>query len=426
MGNRILITLTALLLCVVASLGADRRFTLVVDAGHGGHDDGAMGAISLEKNLTLKYALAFGQMVRQRCPDVKVIFTRTTDVFLPLHGRADIANNNKADLFISFHINAVAGSHSVHGFQSYTLGRGERTGDKGLKENLDVAKRENSVIYMEKDYQKVYSFDSRSAESNIMYEFMADKNREMSVDLSRMMQQEVCRATGRVDGGGHQNNLAVLRLTSMPAILLELGFISTPDEETFLNSDEALTEYTQGIFQAFLRYKAKYDDNIDVPYRDATADDQLVMVPTKQTQPAKKTTPAKNSTPAKNTTPAKKATPAKKTVAEKKTTPEKKTSGKKGATVKQAADQPVFKIQIAAGKYKLKPTDSQFKGLEGIECFQDGANYKYMYGANTNYNVVNRLRKQILDKFPSCYIVAFKQGKLMDVNEAIRVFKANR
>lgn len=411
MGKRILTTLTTLLLCAVTVMGGSRKFTLVVDAGHGGHDDGAIGAISMEKNLTLRYALAFGQAVKQRCPDVKVIFTRTTDVFLPLHQRAEIANNNKADLFISFHINAVAGSHSVHGFQSYTLGRGERTGDKGLKENLDVAKRENSVIYMEKDYQKIYTFNANSAESNIMFELMADKNREISVDLSRMMQQEVCRATGRVDGGGHQNNLAVLRLTSMPAILLELGFISTPDEETFLNSDEALGEYTQGVLNAFLRYKAKYDENIDVPYRDAQADDQMVMVPvTKTTQSTKTTQPTKTSQSVKA---------SEKKAAEKKPT-------QKKATEKEASNQPVFKIQVAAGKYKLKPTDSQFKGLDGIECFQDGANYKYMYGANTNYNVVNRLRKQILDKFPNCYIVAFKDGKLMDVNEAIKEFLKNK
>ena len=418
MRKRILLTLTTLLLCVITALGADHRFTLVIDAGHGGHDDGACGAISMEKNLTLRYALAFGQAVKQRCPDVRVIFTRTTDVFLPLHERADIANRNKADLFISIHINAVAGSRAIHGFQSYTLGRGERTGDRGLKENLDVAKRENSVIYMEKDYEKVYRFDANSAESNIMYEFMADKNRERSVDLSRMMQQEVCRATGRVDGGGHQNNLAVLRLTSMPAILLELGFISTPDEETFLNSDEALPEYTQGILQAFLRYKAKYDDNIDVPYRDAQADDQLVMVQTPQPKaPVKKAEP-------KTSTKQNEPKASTKQAGSKNAAP--KVSTKKADAKPTNTDKPVFKIQVAAGKYKLKPTNSQFKGLDGIECFLDGAIYKYMYGANTNYNTVNRLRKQILDKFPNCYIVAFKQGKLVDVNEAIKEFLKNR
>lgn len=119
----------------------NRQFTLVVDAGHGGHDQGAPGAMSVEKDLTLKYALAFGKLVEENCPDVKVVYTRKTDTFLKLVERAEIANRNKADLFISFHINALDGNHSAHGFQTYTLGRGASTGNKGIMENLDVAKR---------------------------------------------------------------------------------------------------------------------------------------------------------------------------------------------------------------------------------------------------------------------------------------------
>ena len=180
----------------------------------------------------MKYALAFGALVEKNCPDVKVIYTRKKDVFLPLHQRADIANDAKADLFVSVHINALDGNHSAMGFQSYTLCRGNRTGDRGLKQNLEVAKRENSVIFLEKDYKKQYrGLDLNSAEGDIMFEFIADNSRARSVDLSRMMQREVRKTAGRKNGGAHQNNLAVLRLTSMPAILLELGFISTPAEE---------------------------------------------------------------------------------------------------------------------------------------------------------------------------------------------------
>ena len=173
-----LITLLCFALAVVA---AGKRFTLVIDAGHGGGDNGAPGAYSNEKDLTLKYALAFGRYVERNCPDVKVIYTRTTDIFVTLAGRADIANRNKADLFLSFHINAITGSKSARGFQSWTLGRGAQSGDRGIKANVDVAKRENSVMFLEKDYKKVYKeLDANAAENDIMYEFIADKNRERS------------------------------------------------------------------------------------------------------------------------------------------------------------------------------------------------------------------------------------------------------
>ena len=181
MLRKYVFVLTVLLTTVLSAFGADQRFVLVIDAGHGGHDSGAKGAISYEKNLTLRYALAFGKAVQQNCPDVKVIFTRTSDVFLPLHERADIANRNKADLFMSFHINALESGRISHGFQSYTLGTGERTGSKGLRENVEVAKRENSVIFLEKDYATRYRGLENSAESDIMFEFIADKNRERSV-----------------------------------------------------------------------------------------------------------------------------------------------------------------------------------------------------------------------------------------------------
>ena len=253
-----------LLLTMCVEAGArDKRFTLVIDAGHGGMDHGAVGAISKEKDLTLRYALAFGKMVERECSDVRVVYTRTKDVYLKLIERAEIANREKADLFLSFHINAVEGSRSVKGFQTYTLGRGQSTGNKGILENIDVAKRENSVIYMEKDYKQVYKgFDQDSPESDIMFEFIADKNRERSVDLARYMQQEVCRSTGRINGGAHQNNFAVLRLTSMPGCLLELGFISTREEEQFLNAPTSTDRYAQGIFRAFMQYKAQHADKI--------------------------------------------------------------------------------------------------------------------------------------------------------------------
>lgn len=430
MLRNIVLVLLSLFLPLLPMSGAGRSFTLVIDAGHGGHDTGAKGIISFEKNLTLRYALAFGKAVAHSCPDVKIVYTRTTDVFLPLHERADIANRNKADLFVSIHINALAGGRISRGFQSYTLGVGERTGTKGLDENLEVAKRENSVILMEKDYQTKYKGLENSAESDIMFEFIADKNRERSVDLSRLMQREVVKATGRHDGGSHQNNLAVLRLTSMPAILLELGFISTPDEETYLNTDTALTAFTQGILNAFILYKNRYGSSeIDVPYRAGSGETSSALVGTpSQTSKAKvKDEVSAKTSAVKNTTQTTKTTAEQKTVISK-TTSTKAVSSKTSTAKNSVADmsKPVFKVQIFSSKVKVKAGDSQFKGLDGCESYEEGSYTKYTYGASNNYNEINRLRKEIAEKFPQAFVVAFKDGKKMDVNEGIREFLANK
>ena len=179
MYKRLLTTIWILLALTLSVDGATKRFTLVIDAGHGGHDAGAVGKISKEKTLTLRYALAFGRIVEQNCPDVQVIYTRKTDRFLELWQRAEIANKNKADLFVSVHINSLPKGHIVRGYQTYTLGTGRVSGSKkGIIENLDVAKRENAVILYEKDYQQHYAgFDPNSPESNILFELMQDKNR---------------------------------------------------------------------------------------------------------------------------------------------------------------------------------------------------------------------------------------------------------
>lgn len=453
MLKRILLIIPVFFFFALVATSAASRFTLVVDAGHGGNDFGAPGAVSNEKDLTLKYALAFGRFVESHCPDVRVIYTRKTDVFIPLHERADIANRNKADLFISIHINAVDGSHTAHGFQSYTLGRGERSGDRGIRENLDVAKRENSVIFLEKDYQKKYSgLDMNSAEGDIMFEFIADNNRQRSVELSRLMQRCVCQATGRQDGGSHQNNLAVLRLTSMPAILLELGFISTPDEEQFMNSDSAVDLYTKGIYNAFITYKNKYNTQSTLPYQNnvievsapvndnndyqPVIDDRRSNRSTRATVQRKTVagkgdgdTPQQSSnTPQRREAAAPKAASKNTAKSDKAVKAEKqaKRDNDKKVVSQQAAHAPVFKIQILQGSYKLRDNDRQFKELTGIERMEDGGKWKYFYGSNTDYNAVNRSRKEILDKFPGAFIVAYKDGKQMDVNEAIKEFLSNK
>ena len=191
MLKKITISFVFFILSATASWAANGRFTLVIDAGHGGHDAGALGAFSKEKDINLNVALAFGRYVEQNLPDVNVIYTRKRDVFIPLHQRADIANKAKADLFISVHTNSVVPGHYAKGFQVYTLGMHR------AKDNLDVDMRENSVISMEAGYQRTYQgFDPKSSESYIMFEFMQNANMEKSVELARLIQNSVCASAG--------------------------------------------------------------------------------------------------------------------------------------------------------------------------------------------------------------------------------------
>ena len=212
MGRKFVISLFSLFAFTLISVAANKKFTLVIDPGHGGKDAGALGAFSKEKDINLNVALAFGRNVERNCPDVKVIYTRTTDIFISLKERANIANKNKADLFISVHTNALPGGKQAYGMETYTLGM-HRAGD-----NFDVAKRENSVILIEKDYRQSYQgFNPNSSESYIMFEFIQDKNMENSVDLARMIQRETCSVANRPDKGVHQAGFLVLRETSMPS-----------------------------------------------------------------------------------------------------------------------------------------------------------------------------------------------------------------
>ena len=394
------IVVILLLLWLSMPMDAAKAFTLVIDAGHGGHDAGAVGAMSKEKNLTLKYSLAFGKLVEQRCPDVKVIYTRTTDRFLELWQRAEVANKAKADLFISIHINALPKGRIARGYQTYALGRSRRDGNrKGYIENLEVAKRENSVILYEKDYQQHYEgFDPNSPESNILFELMQDKNMENSVQLAKLMQQYVCQATGRQDQGVHQDNLAVLRLTSMPACLLELGFISTPDEERYLNSNDALYAYASGIYNAFMAYRGKLNNIIKVPYKPETPEVEKTEV-----QPEKVEKPEKTETPE---------------------IPEGSVKSEKQAALISIA--PIFKVQILASDRQLKAGDSRLKDRKDATYYKEGGLYKYTIGASADYSEIQRLRKELVTLFPGAFVVAFRGDEKMDVNAAIAEWRKRK
>ena len=495
MSKKIVLLLITLISFAVAVNAASKPFTLVIDAGHGGHDTGAVGAISKEKNLTLKFALAFGRMVEKNCPGVKVVYTRKTDRFVELYRRAEIANQNKADLFISVHINALPRGRVARGFQTYTLGTSKRTGKKtGVMQNLEVAKRENSVIFLEKDYKQTYhGYDPNSPESDIMFEYIQDKNMENSVELAKYMQRYVCQATGRQDMGAQQDNLAVLRLSSMPGCLVELGFISTRDEEQYMNSSRAEEQYARGLFNAFLAYWKKHDKSVTIPFRpepkgqtvdipkivpqqeakparaenrkrqsktevaqqpvaaeqanqdvasvsaselrvpeairrpDLDEQPEPLQQPQPVEQPAQQPEPeplpesVQQPEPVQQSEPIQQPQPAEQPVQQFVQQPE---------PVQQPAPAPVvilpvFKVQILASSSKVKPGDARLKGQKA-DYYREGGMYKYTVGASDNYYEIYRLRKSLASAFPEAFIIAFKDGSRMDVNEAIREFKSRR
>ena len=406
------ITLLLALMCmlVVTAFAANKRFTLVIDPGHGGHDAGARGAISMEKNINLTVALRFGKYVEQNMPEVRVIYTRKQDVFIPLHERANIANRANADLFISVHTNALPAGKVARGFETYTLGMHR------AKDNLDVAMRENSVISMEKGFEQTYEgFDPKSSESYIIFEFIQGKNMERSVDLARMIQRSVCDSGCRPDKGVHQAGFLVLRETSMPSCLIELGFITTPDEERLLNDNAKVDDIAKGIYEAFAKYKNKYDRSVSVPYRAANRQESTLpkIVPDSYKEEAENKR-------------VKKQEPVRRTRASKTDDSDRKADTVASQSRNAPKDAPVFKLQIFVGNRNLRKGDAHFKGETEFDSFQEGNLVKYTLGASTNYNEIYRLRKEKMEKFPEAFIIAFKNGKKYDVNQAIREFKQNR
>lgn len=247
------LALSILLPTLMIAAGTRRNFTLVIDPGHGGKDAGAVGAITNEKTINLNIALAFGRLVEAGCPDVRVLYTRKTDTFVTLQGRADLANRNKADLFVSIHTNAVqVGKATTHGVETYTLGMHRAA------ENLAVAKRENSVITQEANYRRTYqNFDPNKSESYIIFEVLQDHNMQQSVDFARAVQQKYA-ARGRKNKGVHQAGFLVLRATSMPSVLTEVGFITHPQEERFLASKEGVQAIARSLYDGFRNYRRRY------------------------------------------------------------------------------------------------------------------------------------------------------------------------
>lgn len=374
-----------------------KKFTVVIDAGHGGHDPGAIGKRGKEKNINLSVALKLGKLIQNNHSDTKVVYTRSSDVFVPLHRRAEIANEAKADLFISIHTNSIASRSSrVSGTETYTLGL-HRT-----QENLEVAQKENAVILIEDDYQKQYAgFNPNSSESYIIFEFLQDKNMAQSVNFAQLIQQQFRHKARRIDKGVHQAGFLVLRETSMPSVLIELGYITNPNEEAYLLSSNGSSMLAQSIYQAFVNYKANKKTSSpgvltssqpveveeDIVIEEPTAADTQPVQTAQTAQPKEISRSSKSNTSSKQ----------------------------------------VFKIQILTSDKVLPKNSRQFKGLSPVGRYKEKGIYKYTYGESTDYNKILRLKRSKVDaKFKDAFIIAFKDGEKMNINQAIREFKKNK
>lgn len=400
-------------LCTSHLWGKD--FVIVIDAGHGGHDPGAIGKIAKEKNINLNVALKLGNQIKKNCEDVKVIYTRSKDIFIPLDRRAEIANNAKADLFISIHTNALAKNRTAKGASTWTLGLAKS------EANLEVAKRENAVILYESDYKTRYAgFNPNSAESYIIFEFMQDKYMEQSVHLASLVQKQFRHTCQRVDRGVHQAGFLVLKASAMPSILVELGFISTPEEECYLNTEEGANTMAKGLYHAFLNYKREHELRLTGTSK--------TIIPTEQTEPetenVSRIAEAQTDSERVESTPRQRELIAEATP--KSTTS--KSTYKRPITVEAATNSAeiMFKIQILTSSSPLTKNDKRLKGFKEVDYYKEKGIYKYTYGASTNYNKVLSTKRNITPQFKDAFIIAFRNNEKMNINEAIAEFKKSR
>lgn len=352
------------LLSVSAQSNGNRTaepFVVVIDAGHGGKDPGALGSSSREKDIVLSIALKTGKYISDNLDNVKVVYTRNRDVFVELRERGQIANRAKADLFISIHANSVDGGRSVRGAETFILGLDKEAA------NLAVAMKENEVILLEDDYSVHYSgFDPKSPESYIIFSLMQNVYKKQSIEFASLLQDQFRVRLGRIDRGVKQGPFQVLVGTAMPSVLVEVGFISNAEEEKFLKSVQGQEYLASAIYRAFRDYKNSIDQRSGF-----------------------------------NVTPTPTATATQPTV-----------SRSEGL---------YFTVQIASTKEKKTLVPTNFKGLEDLNEIVEPDRFRYASGRFESYQDAVSYRKNISDKYPDAFVIAFKGSNVVPLPQAIEM-----
>jgi len=386
------------LLCVSAStISAQKnsKFKVTLDAGHGGKDFGAVYTPRVEKNIALAVVLKVGKILENNS-SIDVTYTRKTDVFIDLVERANIANRADANIFVSIHCNANKNT-TAFGTETYVMGMSKNAS------NLAVAKKENEVITMEKDYKEKYEgFDPNSPESMLGTTLMVEENMDNSIALAGKIQNRFIDDLKKTSRGVKQAPYMVLHKAYMPRVLIEMGFISNPKEGEDLDSEEGQEKIAKAIADAIISYKKEYFGNGSNEPAPEDRPSQKMTEPVKSSQPQK-------------AEPVVKAAETKAEKTEKTEKPEKTEAAVTKGTV-------VFKVQISASGKKLETTPSNFKGLKNISVSTDnGTLYKYMYGETSDYNAAKQNLEEAKSKgFTSAYIVAFRDGKKINLQEALK------
>ena len=367
--RKILFLTLALILAL--PLTAAKAYTVVLDAGHGGKDPGAVGRFSQEKDLNLSLVLKVGALLNEQYPDVKVVYTRSTDVFIPLQTRADIANKNNADLFLSIHTNASE-SKDARGVETFILGY-----DRAEK-NLDVAMRENAVMKLESDYKTTYhGFDPNSIESYIMFELMQNSYMDQSLQLATQVQKKVIGNLKRFDRGVQQASFWVLLKTACPSILFEMGFISNADEEKYLNSDSTMNVMAAALVNAFAVYTHRQEIKKVEPVGTTQPEPSVIGPSSVQDRSNVGPISEDNIVPAQE-------------------------------PQAQQTPQIYYALQVCASRTPLAADDPKLKGLV-CECRQVGDWYKYYAIIDTDRSKVVEKQKEVKKLFPDCWITKFEK-----------------
>lgn len=346
-------SLTTILIFLFVAWGHTvQAYTLVIDPGHGGKDPGAVGKRSYEKNLNLTLAKKVGEKISSQYADVKVVYTRSDDTFVPLQQRADIANSNHADLFLSIHTNSSE-SKEPKGLETFILGT-----DK-MEKNLDVAMRENAVMMLESDYKTRYQgFDPNSIDSYIMFELMQNSYLDQSLQFATLVQQECVKRLQRYDRGVRQAAFWVLLKTACPSVLFEMGFVSSPEEERVLLQDDEMDKMAQAIADAFGAYTRKH--------KQVAKEVQKKAMQKESVQNGKQ---VRKDVPPKTT---------------------------------------YYAVQIFASQKPLELTAPQFKGQK-CKYIRVSGWYKYYTAEDTDRAKVEEKMQKLKVLFPDCWIITFQK-----------------
>ncbi len=373
-------------ICVSATSQNNQKFKVVLDAGHGDHDFGACYHGHVEKKINLEVTLKVGKILEKN-PSIQVIYTRKTDVFVTLKDRANLANKEAADLFVSIHCNANKNT-AAYGTETYVMGMSRA----GM--NLEVSKTENSVIFLEKDYKQTYKgFDPNNPETLIGLKMVQENNLINSINLASKVQDNFL-SYDLKSRGVKQEPLWVLDASVMPGVLIETGFISNKEEGARLDSEEGQMETAAAIAQAIVDYKNEY--------YGTGGNDPIIEKP-------KKYIPKVIEQPKETV-----VEPIKEEIKkdEVKVVENKPEASKNGI---------IFKVQLSASSKKMSLTPNNFKGLRNITSTFEKNLYKYMYGATSSFDEVKKMQLEAKSKgYSSAFIVAFKDGNSIDVNEAVK------